>query len=159
MPTFILLIKQQALAGASIQDGLLSTLFTSGISLINYFGHSSASILDYNLSNPADYSNYKKYPVFLVNGCDAGDIFSFDTARFTSFNSLSETWVLTPNRGSIAYLASTHYGIANYLDVYINAFYNSFVRTRYDAPISYNLKDAVTSLVGDWYGFYSRFSC
>jgi hypothetical protein len=93
--------------------------------------------------------------VFLVNGCDAGNIFSFDTARFTHANSLSETWVLAPNRGSIAYIASTHYGIEGYLDAYNTGFYNSLSRTNYNQPIGYNIKDAVSYLtanLGDYAG-------
>jgi hypothetical protein len=86
--------------------------------------------------------------VFIVNGCDAGDIFSFDTARFNTFNSLSEAWVLTQNRGSIAYIASTHFGIASYLDVYNKEFYNSFAHTKYNAPLAYNVKDAVQTVFG-----------
>ncbi|HYJ65945.1 MAG TPA: C25 family cysteine peptidase, partial [Parafilimonas sp.] len=141
--------KTTSTAGANVLDALMGQLFSNGIGLINYFGHSSASILDYNLNKPQDYNNPGKYPVFIVNGCDAGDIFSFDTARFNTFNSLSEAWVLAKNRGSIAYIASTHFGIENYLNVYNRAFYNSFSRTNYNAPVSYNLKDAVSSLIGN----------
>ena len=139
--------KTTSSSGTTILDALMQQLFTSGISLLNYFGHSSASILDYNLNKPEDYSNPGKYPVFIVNGCDAGDIFSFDTARFSTFNSLSEAWVLAQGRGSIAYIASTHFGVEGPLDDYNTGFYNSFSRTKYGAPVSYNLKDAVTYLL------------
>ena len=81
--------KTTSTAGANVLDALMGQLFSNGIGLINYFGHSFASILDYNLNKPQDYKNAGKYPVFIVNGCDAGDIFSFDTARFNTFNSLS----------------------------------------------------------------------
>jgi hypothetical protein len=147
--------KTVSTVGADVQDALMKDLFSSGLSLLNYFGHSSASILDYNLNLPQDYSNPGKYPVFLVNGCDAGNIFSFDTARFSTLNSLSEAWVLAQDHGSIAYIASTHYGIESYLDLYNYAFYNSFCRTNYGAPISYNTKDAVSYLfanTGDYAG-------
>lgn len=140
--------KTTSTIGVNVLDALMTQLFSNGISLLNYFGHSSASILDYNLSKPQDYDNPGKYPVFIVNGCDAGDIFSFDTARFSTFNSLSEAWVLAQGRGSVAYIASTHFGVESYLDVYNRAFYNSFVRTKYNAPVSYNIKDALTTLFG-----------
>ncbi|MEP6465753.1 MAG: C25 family cysteine peptidase, partial [Parafilimonas sp.] len=141
--------KTTSSSGTTILDALMQQLFTNGISLLNYFGHSSASILDYNLNKPDDYNNPGKYPVFIVNGCDAGDIFSFDTARFTTFNSLSEAWVLAPGRGSIAYIASTHFGVESYLNDYNTGFYNSFSRTKYGAPVSYNLKDAVSFLLNN----------
>ncbi len=140
--------KTKSTTGAPVLDALMLQLFNNGIGLLNYFGHSSASVLDYNLNKPQDYNNPQKYPVFIVNGCDAGDIFSFDTARFGTFNSLSEAWVLAQNRGSIAYIASTHFGIESYLNVYNRGLYNSFVRTRYNAPLSYNLKDASIFLFG-----------
>ena len=147
--------KTTSTTGASIDDALMTQLFSTGLSLINYFGHSSASILDYNLNKPQDYDNQGKYPVFIVNGCDAGNIFSFDTARFTALNSLSETWVLAQNSGSIAYIASTHYGIEGYLNVYNTGFYNSLSRYKYNQPLSYNLKDAISYLLsnaGDYAG-------
>jgi hypothetical protein len=147
--------KTTSSSGTTVLDALMQQLFTNGISLLNYFGHSSATILDYNLNKPSDYNNPGKYPVFIVNGCDAGNIFSFDTARFGVFNSLSEAWVFAPERGSIAYIASTHFGVESYLDAYNTGFYNSFSRTNYNQPISYNLKDAVSYLLsndGDFTG-------
>ncbi len=147
--------KTTSSSGTTVLDALMTQLFTNGITLLNYFGHSSASILDYNLNKPQDYNNPGKYPVFIVNGCDAGNIFSFDTTRFTTYNSLSEAWVFAQNRGSIAYIASTHFGIESYLDVYNTGFYNSFGRTNYYAPVSYNLKDATAYLMakaGDFTG-------
>jgi hypothetical protein len=147
--------KTVSTVGADVQDALMKDLFSTGTTLLNYFGHSSASILDYNLNLPQDYNNPGKYPVFIVNGCDAGNIFSFDTARFSTLNSLSEAWVLAQNTGSIAYIASTHYGIESYLDLYNVGFYSSFCRTNYGAPLSYNIKDAVSYLfanTGDYAG-------
>ncbi|MEO8712369.1 MAG: C25 family cysteine peptidase, partial [Parafilimonas sp.] len=147
--------KTTSSSGTTVLDALMEQLFSNGLSLLNYFGHSSASILDYNLNKPEDYNNPGKYPVFIVNGCDAGNIYAFDTTRFTTFNSLSEAWVFAQNRGSIAYIASTHFGIESYLDIYNIGFYNSFGRTNYNAAISNNLKDAITYLInnaGDFTG-------
>lgn len=147
--------KTTSSSGTTVQDALMSQLFTNGISLLNYFGHSSASILDYNLNKPEDYNNPGKYPVFIVNGCDAGNIFSFDTARFATYNSLSEAWVFAQNRGSIAYIASTHFGIESYLNVYNTGFYNSFGKTNYDEPVAINLEEATSYLMsnaGDFTG-------
>lgn len=138
--------KTTSTSSAAAQDALMMGLFKNGISLLNYFGHSSASILDYNLNLPQDYNNPGKYPVFIVNGCDAGNIFAFDTARFATLNSLSESWVLAKNRGSIAYVASTHFGIESYLDVYNTGFYGSFCRTNYNRPLGLNTKDAAAHL-------------
>ncbi|MBS1748132.1 MAG: hypothetical protein JST21_18380 [Bacteroidetes bacterium] len=147
--------KTTSSSGSTILDALMEQLFANGVTLLNYFGHSSANVLDYNLNQPDDYNNPKKYPVFIVNGCDAGNIYSFDTTRFTTLNSLSESWVLAPNRGSIAYIASTHFGVESYLDTYNTGFYNSFSKGNYDEPLGINTKDAVAYLMannGDFTG-------
>ena len=72
-----------------LTNALMTQLFNNGISLLNYFGHSAATALDYNLNSPEQFSNYGKYPVFLVNGCNAGNIYSFDTSRLSQITSLS----------------------------------------------------------------------
>ncbi len=131
-----------------ITDALMTNLFNDGISLLNYFGHSAATTLDYNLNDPTDYNNYGKYPVFMVGGCNAGNIYSYDTSRFSVVSSLSEKYVLSKDRGSIAFLASTHFGVQSYLDSYNQGFYRSFGVTDYNQPISNNIYDAIMNLLG-----------
>lgn len=130
-----------------ITDALMTSLFNNGISLLNYFGHSSATVLDYNLNSPYDYNNKGKYPVFLINGCDAGNIYSFDTARLSLISSLSEKFVLAKDRGAIAFIASTHFGVENYLDVYDQGFYKSLAGKGYNGPVANNMIDGVKYLL------------
>ncbi len=54
-------------AGTSEQfaSDRIASLFAEGIGFLNYFGHSSATTLEFNLDNPQNYSNQGKYPVFL----------------------------------------------------------------------------------------------
>ena len=82
----------------------MENLFHNGISLLNYFGHSAATGLDYNLNSPDQFDNYGKYPVFTVNGCNAGNIFSYDTSRLSLITSLSESFVLAKDKGAIAFI-------------------------------------------------------
>lgn len=51
----------------------LQNLFQEGIGLMTYFGHSSATTLEFNLDNPDQYNNGGKYPVTIVMGCNAGN--------------------------------------------------------------------------------------
>ncbi|HRH59339.1 MAG TPA: C25 family cysteine peptidase [Chitinophagaceae bacterium] len=128
-------------------DALMTGLFNNGISLINYFGHSAATQLDYNLNSPDQFNNYGKYPVFLVNGCNAGNIYSYDTSRLNLITSLSEKFVFAKDRGSIAFIASTHFGVESYLNGYNIGFYNSLASTGYNQPVSVNMKDATMALL------------
>jgi hypothetical protein len=116
--------KNSAFAVEQLTSAELQNLFSEGINILTYFGHSSANTLEFNLDDPTVYNNQGKYPMFIVNGCNAGNFFLYDTTRFSSSNqTLSEKYVLAPQRGSIGFIASSHYGIVNYLNIYTNNLY------------------------------------
>src|SRR6185295_294180 len=108
-----LFTKNSADAVQQLSSERLTNLMNSGIGILTYFGHSSATTLEFNLDNPLNYTNVGKYPVFVVMGCNAGNFFNFNPARFTTKETLSERYVLAPERGSVAFLASTHLGIVH----------------------------------------------
>jgi hypothetical protein len=140
-----------------ISDQQLANLFVTGFSMLNYFGHSSASTLEFNLNDPTNYNNIKKYPVFYVNGCDAGDFFIFDPTRYTytANKTLSESWVLAKEKGAVAFVASTHWGIVNYLNILLNGLYTYISKSDYGKSIGKIQADAIQNLVtvapGDFY--------
>jgi hypothetical protein len=138
--------KQSTGPVTPIINNLMNQLFEQGISLLTYYGHSSASSLDYNLDDPSQYNNTGKYPVFLVNGCNAGNFFSFDTSRFVTYATLSEKYTLANQKGCIAFIASTHFGLENYLDYYSTGFYKSIANSGYNKSISLNIIEAVNYL-------------
>lgn len=92
----------------------------NGVSLITFFGHSSTQVTDIEIGKVTDvtlgYDNIGKYPMILVNGCNAGNIF------FTS-TGFGEDWILAPNKGAVAYLAHTDAGFAGNLKRYSDIFY------------------------------------
>lgn len=129
-----------------------------GAALVTYFGHSSATSLDFNLDDPQNYSNRGKYPTFLVNGCSAGNHFLFEANRLNSKTTISERFVLAPQRGAIGYLASTHYGVVNYLHLYTQEFYKAISTTKYGQPVGVIMQEAITKALGNtgFMDFYSR---
>ncbi|MBS1666946.1 MAG: hypothetical protein JST58_06185 [Bacteroidetes bacterium] len=142
--------------GTSIVNQQLSNLFTTGFSFLNYFGHSSAATLDYNLNDPSSYNNQGKYPVFFVNGCNAGNFFVFSQGRIQGGSkTLSETWSLANESGSIAFVASTSFSIVNYVNILINGLYNMITNQDYGKSLGIIQADAMQSLVnvapGDYY--------
>ncbi|HVX51833.1 MAG TPA: C25 family cysteine peptidase, partial [Chitinophagaceae bacterium] len=137
-----------SVTSAPAADALLTKLFANGISVLNYFGHSASTTLDYNLSRPDQHPNPGKYPLFVVNGCNAGNIYSFDTTRVASITSLSELFVLAKNLGAIGFLASTHFGVDTYLDVFNDAFYRNLASPEgYNHPVSTNIMAGLNTLV------------
>jgi hypothetical protein len=136
----------------------IEQLFNEGLGFIGYFGHSSANTFEFNLSNPEIYQNAGKYPFFNVSGCSAGNFFIFDPLRLTGNLSLSEKYVLANQRGSIGFLADTHFGIPPYLNFYNTTLYESFCRTMYGNTIGNQAKHVVEVLGGNnpALDFYTR---
>ncbi len=92
-----------------------------GVTLITFFGHSSTQVTDIEIGKVTDvtlgYNNAGRYPMILVNGCNAGNIF------FTS-TGFGEDWILASNKGAVAFLAHTDAGFANNLKRYSDIFYD-----------------------------------
>lgn len=125
----------------------IAGLFKEGLSILNYFGHSSASVLEFSIKNPEEYENYGKYPVFMVNGCNAGNYFTYDLTRIGGNKTISENFMLAKDRGSIAFLASTHLGVVNYLDTYITNMYSMLANNDYGATLGTMFRDALEKFV------------
>ncbi|MBC7950113.1 MAG: hypothetical protein H7Y42_19675 [Chitinophagaceae bacterium] len=156
-----LFTKSSADAVQQLNSARLANLINNGIGILTYFGHSSASTLEFNLDNPLGYTNPGKYPVFIVMGCNAGNFFNFNTSRFFTKETLSERYVLAPERGSIAFLASTHLGIVHYLDIYNTQLYTAMSRGGYGKTLGENLGEAIREVfaITTENDFYARFQC
>lgn len=144
--------KASVAAVQQIQSQRIEELFREGLSFIGYFGHSSANLLEFNLSSPEVYQNPGKYPFFNVSGCSAGNFFVFDPLRLNGSLTLSEKYVLAPNRGSIGFLASTHLGVPPFLDFYNTDFYHEFCRDMYGQSVGKQIKKVITTLGGNTTG-------
>lgn len=123
-------------AATVIADALLLSLFHEGIGMLTYFGHGSSTNLDYNLPSLNTWNNQGKYPLFMMFGCNVGNFFTYDPARLTAAQTLSEKYVLAQNGGAIGLIASTHFGLEGQLDIYANNLYNAIGRTRYNQPVA-----------------------
>jgi len=124
----------------------IKELFKNGLSFIGYFGHSSASVLAFNLSNPEDYDNQGRYPFINVSGCSAGNFFNFDPQRLAGQMSLSEKYVFANQKGSIGFFADSHFGIEPFLDYYNTFFYNEFCNVDYGGTVGDQLKKVIGNI-------------
>lgn len=119
--------------------------YEQGASLVTYFGHSSSTSLDFGLDNPNGYNNALRYPIFIVNGCDAGDLFTFDAQRQSIRTTISEKFVLEAQKGAIGYLSTTSYGVLNYLDTFTTNFYKSIGVRKYGKSIGEIIEDGISN--------------
>lgn len=150
--------KQSSNPIEQLSSGNLDKKFEEGISILTYFGHSSSTTLEFNLDEPTRYNNPGKYPVFYVNGCNAGNFFTYNTQRLSIQETLSEKFVLAKQRGSIAFVASTHYGIVNYLNLYLDNLYSIIGGADFGHSIGEMNRDAMQKMVENFgtFDFYSR---
>ena len=118
-----------------ISSTQLGSLFSEGISLITYFGHSSATTLSFNLNAPENYDNFGKYPLFIGLGCNVGNFYTYNPSRFQIGETLSERWMLTPDKGTIGFIASTHVGIVYYLNIWAYNAYQEMCYKNYGKSI------------------------
>ncbi len=109
-------------SGQTVSNVNVSTQVNRGLAMITFFGHSSTSVSDIEIGLASDpinnYQNRGRYPLMLMNGCVSGNIFQ------PTF-SFGENWVLTPQRGAIAFLAHAGEGLADRLNAYSDAFYTA----------------------------------
>ncbi len=92
----------------------------TGVNLITFFGHSSPTTNDFEVGFVSDpllgYNNTGRYPMFLINGCNAADFFT-TTLRW------GEDWVLAADKGALGFMAHTSFGYTTTLRDYSELFY------------------------------------
>ncbi len=131
-----------------LNSGLLNNLYAEGLGVLTYFGHSSTTTMEFNLNDPNFFNPQGKYPFFIANGCNVGNIFTYDTLRASiGKKMIAEDYLLFPNKGSVGFLASTHYGIVNYLNLYTNIFYRRMANEDYQSSVGDMLKNTMHELI------------
>lgn len=100
----------------------------NGISMLTFFGHSSASTFDFSVEDPTKYKNEGKLPLILSMGCNSGDIHQ-------TIESLSEQMILTKDVGAIAFVASSGSAFPSPLAVLGKDFYDKLADDFYGQPI------------------------
>ncbi len=127
----------------------ITELFNEGLSFVQYFGHSSGEVFAFSLNEPNDYNNLGKYPFFNVSGCTAGNYYTLNAARLNGDMSLSEKYIINNQKGSIGFLASTHFGIQAYLNLYNKNLYTNISKTMYGNTIGNQIKQVLQTLGGN----------
>lgn len=121
--TFYLGGKVDAIAKQSTDIKLIniSREINAGLGLVTFFGHSSAATLDFDVGYVSDnvmgYDNKGRYPVLLMNGCQAGAFF-----RYAEL--FGEDWINTANKGAVGFIAHSSLGFVSLLRKYSGLFYD-----------------------------------
>ena len=119
-----------------------------GVGMVTFFGHSGGDVTDIDIgfcsNDQLGYRNQGRYPLLLINGCEAGNLF-YDGGQKT----FATDWVNTPNRGAILALAHASSGYPGPLRAYSNQLYQVlFTDSTYAGkPFGTVLREAIHRLV------------
>ena len=112
----------------------------NGVSFMTFFGHASATGFDQNVDDPQNWNNKGKYPIVIGNSCLTGNIHE------PLVYSTSENFVLIPEKGTIAFLATVNQGFPFGLDNYSTELFNQISGESYGKSIGEQLKITCANL-------------
>lgn len=113
-------------------------LINEGVSLMTFFGHSSATGgFDISIDSPDKFENQGRYPVLLGNSCFAGNYHQ------PGVLSTSEQYVLERNKGVIAFIANGNLGVGAFLNRYSSAFYENISDRNYGESLAECMRASV----------------
>tara|TARA_Y100001980_G_C14556930_1_gene355026 strand:- start:253480 stop:258459 length:4980 start_codon:yes stop_codon:yes gene_type:complete len=123
----------------------IRTEINNGVGMVTFFGHSSSQNSDIEIGNVNDHDNAGKYPIVLVNGCNAGEIFS---PTFT----FGQPWINTPSKGALAFIAHADFSFSINLKRFSDLFYQeAFTK---ELEFGRSLGEIITSVAGLYHDLF-----
>ncbi len=116
-------------------------LINGGVGLWTIYGHSSAFAVDFDIGTPDAYNNSGRYPLMMIMGCFSGLCSSPQQG-------IGEQFVLAPDRGAIAYIASVHYSYITALHDYGRKYYELLGGPDYGKSVGEVLQHTIGALQG-----------
>jgi hypothetical protein len=125
----------------------ISARLSSGVSLINFFGHANAGTVGFeiNIDEPSNWNNQGKYPLVIANTCYNGNIFHNENTGFST----SEKFVRAQNSGAIGYLSTVSLGFSGPLNVYSQGLYDQLSKFGYGNHIGKQIQDNIDSIANN----------
>jgi hypothetical protein len=100
-----------------------------GLSYVTFFGHSAPSVTDIDIGYVSrvelGYNNKGKYPFFIINGCQSGDIYGPYGYTLPPPETFGENWIRAADKGALGFLSHSSLGLDGYLQIYTNIFYET----------------------------------
>lgn len=119
-------------------------LIDGGVSLWTIYGHSSAFAVDFDIGAPNAYNNSGRYPLLMIMGCFSGLCSSPQQG-------IGEQFILAPDRGAIAYIASVNYSYITALHDYGRKYYELLGGTDFGKSVGEVLQNTIGELQGTNY--------
>lgn len=114
-------------------------LINDGVSLWTIYGHSSAFSVDFDIGTPDAYNNIGRYPLLMIMGCFSG-------LCSAPQQGIGEQFILAPDRGAIAYIASVNYSYITALHDYGRKYYELLGGPDYGKSVGEILQHTIDDL-------------
>ena len=124
------------------QSSFLDSLINNGVSLITFFGHSSANSFSFNLDYPENYENYQRYPMIVALGCYSGNMFASEWG-------LSERFIFESDAGASVFLAPASSAGLSSLGLFANKFYENISVNHYGEGVAKMVQQTIESMEQD----------
>jgi len=112
-----------------------------GVSIITFFGHSAVGTFDFNIDNPDNYNNFKKYPILFSLDCYSGNI-------HTGGLGISERFIFQKDKAAIGMVATTGQGYISALNTVMSRFYTNLGGDYYGQSIGVLLQKTIEHFDG-----------
>jgi hypothetical protein len=99
----------------------INDIMNSGISILNFFGHSASTSWEFSLQKAENFKNKDRYPFITSFGCYSGNLHDPSTG-------ISESFIIQPQKAAIGFYASTGTAFAGDLGSYGRNFYDAHFR-------------------------------
>jgi Peptidase family C25 len=137
------IFKNSTNSVTQINSQEINDLINSGISLIQYYGHSASTTFEFALNQASDYSNGNgKYSTMIVNGCDANNYFLYSNVK-----SLTEDFITIPHTGSVAFIGSVNNGYPGFLDKITDTLYRQLSDVNQVKTVSEQMNKVIEKII------------
>lgn len=125
----------------NVSEDIKKTL-GEGVALMTFFGHAGGGSFDISIDDPVNWGNKGRYPIVLANSCFTGDIHQPPSP----VPSTSESYVIIPDQGAIAYVASVDLGYEDMLNMFSNRFYYELGVNSYSRSLGEVMQNTIRSV-------------
>ena len=125
----------------TVETEAIVSKINKGAAILTFFGHSAVGTFDFSLEDPSKYDNKGRNPVILSLGCFSGNV-------HTKTEGISEEFVLEPENGAIAFIASSGTAYPEPQFITGSEFYNLIGEEMYGMPIGQILQASLEARAG-----------
>lgn len=128
--------KDDALSTTDALKEPIQNEINKGASILDYFGHAAAQVLEVEIGDANELNNNGRYPFYIFNGCAVGNAYVD--------NSIGEQFLFEPQNGGINWLAGASYGYTAPLRNYTKILHEELLRNNYGKSIGTSLKSTIS---------------